>query len=64
MEKAGLPEKEEKHYEYQFEMIVSSPHSTFWQDVYKSGRETAEENNVLLELKGTDWEQNMIKLIL
>ena len=62
MEKAGLPEKEEKHYEYQFEMIVSSPHSTFWQDVYKNGRETAEENNVLLELKGTDWETEYDKI--
>lgn len=62
MEKAGITGEEEKSYEYQFEMIVSSPHSTFWQDVYKSGKETAEENNALLELKGAGWETEYDKI--
>ncbi len=62
MRESGLSGEEEKRYEYQFEMIVSSPQSTFWQDVYKSGKETAEADNVLLELRGEDWETGYDKI--
>ena len=33
-EKAGLDKQEEKIYKYQYDMIVDSPDSQFWQAVY------------------------------
>ena len=35
-EKAGLDKQEEKIYKYQYDMIVDSPDSQFWQAVYDS----------------------------
>ena len=37
-EKAGLDEQEEKIYKYQYDMIVDSPDSQFWQAVYDSAK--------------------------
>ena len=51
--KAGLEKKEEKVYQYQYDLIVDSPDSQFWQAVYASARKTAQ-NDVLLEIMGPD----------
>lgn len=37
-EKAGLDKQEEKIYKYQYDMIVDSPDSQFWQAVYDSAK--------------------------
>ena len=52
--KAGLEKKEEKVYQYQYDLIVDSPDSQFWQAVYASARKTAAQNDVLLEIMGPD----------
>ena len=39
--KAGLEKKEEKVYQYQYDLIVDSPDSQFWQAVYASARGTS-----------------------
>lgn len=54
IEKAGLDKKTEKIYQYKYDMIVDSPDSQFWQAVYTSAKKTAADNNVLLEIMGTD----------
>ena len=46
--------KEEKVYQYQYDLIVDSPDSQFWQAVYASARKTAAQNDVLLEIMGPD----------
>lgn len=53
-EKAGLDKQEEKIYKYQYDMIVDSPDSQFWQAVYDSAKKKAAQNNVLLEIMGPD----------
>lgn len=57
--KAGLEKKEEKVYQYQYDLIVDSPDSQFWQAVYASARKTAAQNDVLLEIMGPDREPPM-----
>ena len=52
--KAGLEKKEEKVYQYQYDLIVDSPDYQFWQAVYASARKTAAQNDVLLEIMGPD----------
>lgn len=59
---AGVGEEAEKVCDYRFEMIVDSPNSDFWQAVYDSARQTADEHNVLLELKGTNWDADYDKI--
>lgn len=54
IEKAGLDKKTEKVYQYKYDMIVDSPDSEFWQEVYTSAKKTAAGNDVLLEIMGTD----------
>lgn len=54
IEKAGLDKKAEKIYKYQYDMIVDSPDSPFWQAVYASAKKKAAEDNVLLEVIGLD----------
>lgn len=49
-------------YKYKFDMIVDSPNSPFWQEVYESAAECAGENDVLLEIKGIGWEINYDKI--
>ena len=61
-EKAGLDEQEEKIYKYQYDMIVDSPDSQFWQAVYDSAKKKAAQNNVLLEIMGPDRETSYDKL--
>ncbi len=61
-EKAGLDEQEEKIYKYQYDMIVDSPDSQFWQAVYDSAKKKAASNNVLLEIMGSDRETSYNKL--
>ena len=61
-EKAGLDREEEKIYKYQYDMIVDSPASQFWQAVYDSAKKTAAQNNVLLEIMGPDRETSYDKL--
>ena len=61
-EKAGLDEQEEKIYKYQYDMIVDSPDSQFWQAVYDSAKKKAASNNVLLEIMGPDRETSYDKL--
>lgn len=53
-EKAGLDKKEEKIYQYQYDLIVDSPDSQFWQAVYESAKKAAAQNDVLLEIMGPD----------
>lgn len=53
-EKAGLDKKKEKIYRYQYDLIVDSPDSQFWQAVYESAKKTAAQNDVLLEIMGPD----------
>ena len=53
-EKAGLDKQEEKIYKYQYDMIVDSPDSQFWQAVYDSAKKKAAPNNVLIEIMGPD----------
>lgn len=48
-------------YEYKFDMIVDSPSSPFWQEVYRTARKSAAERGILLEIKGTGWESNYDK---
>ena len=59
---AGVGEEPVKVCDYMFEMIVDSPNSAFWQEVYKSAQDTADEHNVLLELKGTNWDADYDKI--
>lgn len=54
IQKAGLDKKTEKIYQYKYDMIVDSPDSEFWQEVYASAKKTAAGNDVLLEIMGTD----------
>lgn len=49
-------------YKYKFDMIVENQDSSFWQEVYKSARQNAAENDVLLELKGAGWKTDYDKL--
>lgn len=49
-------------YQYKFDMIVDRPNSEFWQEVYKSAGETAADNGILLEIKGSEWENNYDKI--
>ena len=62
MVQEGIDSKEEKIYQYQFEMIVDNPESAFWQAVYESARESAEKNDVLLELTGSNWDNTYDKI--
>lgn len=55
-------DEEEKIYKYQLDMIVENPKSTFWQAVYKRGKEEAEKNDAILELKGFDGNDDFDKL--
>ncbi len=57
----GLDKSEEKSYKYQFVMIVDEPESAFWQAVYKSARICAEECDVLLEMNGSNWDNQYEK---
>lgn len=59
---AGQETEEGRIYKYQYDMIVDSPESPFWQEVLKSARKTAAENDVLLEMKGTDRDTSYTKL--
>ena len=61
-EKAGLDKQEEKIYKYQYDMIVDSPDSQFWQAVYDSAKKKAAPNNVLIEIMGPDRETSYDKL--
>ena len=54
-EKAGLDKQEEKIYKYQYDMIVDSPDSQFWQAVYDSAKKKAAPNNVLIEIMGPEY---------
>ncbi|MDO4275541.1 MAG: substrate-binding domain-containing protein [Eubacteriales bacterium] len=57
MEQAGIKDDEPAgSYKYQFDMIVDRPNSAFWQAAYGSALNTAEDNEILLEIKGPDWE--------
>lgn len=49
-------------YQYKFDMIVDRPHSSFWKEVYKSAVESAGKKEILLEIKGSDWENNYDKI--
>ena len=49
-----MRKQEEKVYQYQYDLIVDSPDSQFWQAVYASARKTAAQNDVLLEIMGPD----------
>lgn len=62
LKKAGLENMAGQVLEYQFDLIVDSSESTFWQAVYKNGRTYAAENNVLLELKGVGNESDYTKI--
>lgn len=62
MEGTAAQTRDDMEYKYKFDMIVDSPNSSFWQEVYKSAKENAKENNVLLEIKGTGWEINYDKI--
>lgn len=62
MKDAGVGEEPGRMRDYQFEMIVDSPNSAFWQAVYKSAQNTADNHNVLLELKGTNWDAEYDKI--
>lgn len=62
MKQEGFDTKEEKRYGFQFEMIVDNPESAFWQAVYKSARDVAEKNDVLLELTGSSWDNTYDKI--
>lgn len=59
---AGQETEEGRIYKYQYDMIVDSPESPFWQEVLKSAGKTAAENDVLLEMKGTDRDTSYTKL--
>lgn len=61
-EKTGLDKQEEKIYKYQYDMIVDSPDSQFWQAVYDSAKKKAAPNNVLIEIMGPDRETSYDKL--
>lgn len=62
MKQEGFDSNEEKIYNYQFEMIVDNPESAFWQAVYTKADETAEKNDVLLELTGSSWDNTYNKI--
>lgn len=62
MERAGVHTTElSQEYEYQYEMIVDSRNTTFWQSVYEKARLEAMEHGAVLELKGADWGQDYDK---
>ncbi len=58
----GKEQKETRIYQYKYDMIVDNPESSFWQAVYASAAKCAQENDALLELKGTDEESDYDKL--
>lgn len=62
MEETAVESQDKAVYEYKFDMIVDSPNSPFWQEVYKSARASAGENDVLLEIKGVGWDINYDKI--
>ncbi|MDO4620416.1 MAG: substrate-binding domain-containing protein [Lachnospiraceae bacterium] len=49
----GLEEEAGEACDYHFTMIVDNAESSFWRAAYESGSQAAQENKVLLELKGT-----------
>lgn len=58
-----LRESRDSHsYTYKFDIIVENQESAFWQEVYKSARENAAKNDVLLELKGEGWKTDYDKI--
>lgn len=62
MERAGVKTTERNQvYQYQYEMIVDSRNTTFWQAVYEYANAMAMENGAILELHGTDWGQDYDK---
>lgn len=55
--KSGLEKAEEiRNYDRQYEMIVGSGKSEFWQAVYESARKTAEEHDAYVEFHANDME--------
>lgn len=62
MEMSGVEDEAGKIFDYHFDMIVDNSPSTFWNAVYQSGKERAEENNAILELKGVDEDSSYDKI--
>lgn len=55
MENAAVSSEElNQVYKYQYEMIVDSRNSTFWDDVYENARKEAIAHDAILELKGSE----------
>lgn len=63
-EKAGLDEQEEKIYKYQYDMIVDSPDSQFWQAVYDSAKKKQLRIMYCLRSWGRTEKHPMINLII
>ncbi len=62
MENAGVSSNELNHvYKYQYEMIVDSRNSTFWEAVYENARQEALAHDAVLELKGSESGENYSK---
>ena len=49
-------------YKYKYDMIVDGPDSPFWQAVYNCAQEWAQQNDAILELKGSGKESSYNKL--
>lgn len=61
-EVAGVESEIGRVCDYHFDMIVDKSNSSFWDAVFQSARERAEEDNALLEMKGVDKDSQYDKI--
>ena len=62
MSEAEVPETDmSRVYSYQYELIVDSRNSAFWQEVYRNARAEAAEHDALLSMRRVEWNQGYEK---